>query len=263
MNTTLPTADIEAAPGPTDAEIAAVRKYAELAVATAMNITRLEKELDNAQSLFKQTIEHDLPTSMIAARIETWPMPGGAHFDLTPIIGAGIPKDRIGNICAAIAKGLVEQGHLEANKELIQEILAEWQAHNDLSSYGEIGAQAARQFADIQKDRPLVFTDQNEAHVWLEDNGHGDLIKHEIKILFGRDDGSWYKKFMADCAKRKRPLDFSRRDWVDPNTLGAFVREQIRNAAAQGVPPEQAIPFKVFGVHTATVAKLVAPKARK
>lgn len=198
MTSTLPTADIEAAPAATDAEIALVRKHAEAALTAAQTMARLEAELTTAQTAFKQTIEHDLPTAMIAARLETWPLPGGARFDLTPIIGAGIPKDAT-----------------------------------------------------------------EEAHKWLEDHGHADLIKHRIQILFGRGDESWVKKFLADCAKRKRPLDLARKDWVEPQTLGAFVREQIRNAAAEGRDAEEAIPSKIFGIYKATIAKFIPPKVKK
>lgn len=99
-----------------------------------------------------------------------------------------------------------------------------------------------------------------EAHAWLEKNGHGGMIKHEIKIMFGKDEDAWAKKFLADLAKRKKPLRFERKDAVNPQTLGAFVRKTIADATARGLSPEKVLPLDLLGVFQMRYAEVVRPK---
>lgn len=79
-----------------------------------------------------------------------------------------------------------------------------------------------------------------KAFAWLEEHGHGNLIKREVKIEFGRDEEAWAKKFMADLAKRKKPLKHELKRGVHPSTLASFVTEQLQ----EGVD----IPLETFGV---------------
>lgn len=111
--------------------------------------------------------------------------------------------------------------------------------------------------AGIPKDRA------EEAYDWLEKNKHGDLIKRIITIRFGRDDVAWAKKFIADCAKRKKPLDITEAKKVEHQTLGAFVREQIRLATAEGRNADEAAPPDLLGVYRLTFAKFEEPKEKK
>ena len=111
--------------------------------------------------------------------------------------------------------------------------------------------------ASIPKDQT------DAAFAFLEAHGHGDLIKRKFTIQFGRDEIAWALKFKADMAKRKRPLNVEEKVWVEPMTLGAFVREQHRDAAAEGKDPDQLVPPTLFGVFKRTYAKLAAPKAEK
>lgn len=97
------------------------------------------------------------------------------------------------------------------------------------------------------------------AHEWLEDHGHGSIIKHEIKIVFGKGEEAWARKFLRDLAKRKRPLRFDRKDTVHPQTLGAFVRETIAAAKAEGQSPEAVIPFPLLGVFELRYAEVEQP----
>lgn len=98
------------------------------------------------------------------------------------------------------------------------------------------------------------------AHEWLEQNGHGSIIKHEIKIVFGKGEEAWAKKFMRDMAQRKKPLKYERKDAVHPQTLGAFVRETIAAAKADGQSPEAVIPFPLLGIFELRYAEVEQPK---
>jgi hypothetical protein len=107
----------------------------------------------------------------------------------------------------------------------------------------------------------LTVANKEAGFAWLEDHGHGAIIKHEIKISFGRDEDTWAKKFLRDLAQRKKPLKFERKDTIAPQTLQAFIREQIANAMKENLDPKVAIPHDVFGVTTLRFAKVVDPQA--
>lgn len=78
-----------------------------------------------------------------------------------------------------------------------------------------------------------------KAFAWLDQTGNSRIIKHEFKILFGKEDDAWARKFMRDLAQRKRPVDCKRRDFVEPMTLQAF----IKNALKDGMD----VPLDLFG----------------
>jgi hypothetical protein len=103
-------------------------------------------------------------------------------------------------------------------------------------------------------------TNRPAAHEWLEQHGAGSIIKHEIKITFGKGEEAWARKFMSDMAKRKRPLRYERKDAVHPQTLGAFVRERVADAKANGLSPEAELPFPLLGVFELRYAEVEQPK---
>ena len=89
---------------------------------------------------------------------------------------------------------------------------------------------------------------QPQAFLWLEENGQERLIKRQFVIDFGKDDEKWASKFERDLAQRKRPLNSKCKRAVNPQTLQAFVREQL----AKGV----AIPMDTFGVFRRRASKV-------
>lgn len=113
--------------------------------------------------------------------------------------------------------------------------------------------------ASIPRDPEI----QDEAFSWLETKGHGGLIKRRIQILFGRDDIAWAKKFLQDCAKRKKPLILDQKTWVEPQTLMAFVREQLKLAASKGTDPEELAPTRLLGTYKMTYAVVDLPGEEK
>tara|TARA_R110002051_G_scaffold172701_1_gene242956 strand:- start:251 stop:817 length:567 start_codon:yes stop_codon:yes gene_type:complete len=101
----------------------------------------------------------------------------------------------------------------------------------------------------MDKIRASISTGNAEAaHGWLEQNGFGKIIKHEIKISFAKGDDAWAKKFMRDCAQRKKPLVLVRKDQVHNQTLCAFAREQLKEG--------REFPEELFGVFRQRVAKI-------
>lgn len=86
-----------------------------------------------------------------------------------------------------------------------------------------------------------------EAFAWLEENGHGALIKTIFTIVFPRDAREAANKFRKLLTQRK--IDFSCEEGVPWNTLTAFVKERLQ----QG----EDLPLQTLG---ATVGQVVEVK---
>lgn len=87
----------------------------------------------------------------------------------------------------------------------------------------------------------------------LEELGSGNLIKRAFTILFGKGDEAWAKKFAADLAKRKKPLNHKVERTVHPQTLQAYVREKLEEG---GLTADQ---MKTLGVFEKKVAVIDYP----
>lgn len=94
-------------------------------------------------------------------------------------------------------------------------------------------------------------SDSQPAFDWLESHGSGALIKREIKISFGKGEEAWAKKFMADLAKRKKPVKAENKMTVHPQTLQAFIREQLEKG--------ETVPLDIFGAFIQKFTKVVLP----
>ena len=90
----------------------------------------------------------------------------------------------------------------------------------------------------------LVFRDPKanevKAFAWLEENDQARLVKRQFTVEFGKDEERWADKFQRDCAQRKKPLHMKRKKAVHPQSLQAFVKEQLNEGVA--------IPMDLFGV---------------
>lgn len=80
--------------------------------------------------------------------------------------------------------------------------------------------------------------DKDEAYAWLEQNGHEDLIKHEIKLTFKKGENDKAEKALK--ALKDQGFDPEDKESVHAGTLKSFCKEQIE----QGKP----IPLDLFGV---------------
>lgn len=67
-----------------------------------------------------------------------------------------------------------------------------------------------------------------EAVEWVEANGGADLVKRAFHISFGRDEESWAAKFERDLKQRKKPVNVSRSNKVEPSTLKAFLEGKLK-----------------------------------
>lgn len=104
--------------------------------------------------------------------------------------------------------------------------------------------------ASIAADWPQP--QQDAAFKWMDDNGHGDLIKRTITIELGRNDDKLFKRVM-DALARVPAVEPTVKQGVSWNTLTAFVKEQIEKY-------KKSPPLELLG---ATVGQIVTMKPRK
>ena len=69
----------------------------------------------------------------------------------------------------------------------------------------------------LKENRAKVYT-------WLRDNGFGDLVKNQVTCSFGRNEDEKASSLISDL--NEKGLEPAQREWVEPSTLRAFVREQ-------------------------------------
>tara|TARA_R110002020_G_scaffold94037_1_gene226659 strand:+ start:3834 stop:4454 length:621 start_codon:yes stop_codon:yes gene_type:complete len=87
---------------------------------------------------------------------------------------------------------------------------------------------------------------REKAHQWLLDNHHGGIIKHEVNLKFGKDEGEKAKDAVQSL--KQKGLDPAVKESVHPQTLNAFVKEQMTGG--------KDLPADLFGVYVGSRAKL-------
>ena len=78
-----------------------------------------------------------------------------------------------------------------------------------------------------------------EAHDWLRDHDHADLIKNDVVCSFGK--GEDHDALVLMGKLEGMQVDYENRKHVHPSTLKAFVREQIEMG--------KELPLDLLGVH--------------
>lgn len=94
--------------------------------------------------------------------------------------------------------------------------------------------------ASIPKD------ETEKAFDWLRDNRFGDLIKNVVSTTFGRNDDVKAKALVNTLSDSGYSVN--QKQWVEPMTLKAFVKEQVE----KGAP----LPMDLFGVYIGKKAKV-------
>ena len=103
--------------------------------------------------------------------------------------------------------------------------------------------------ANISKD--MTEEQRQAAFKWLEDEGHGDLIKTQLKVDLGLGDRKSAKK--VEAFLQKAGIDYSSELGVPWNTLTSWLKEQIEKQ-------EKIPPLSLIG---ATVGNIVKLRERK
>lgn len=93
----------------------------------------------------------------------------------------------------------------------------------------------------------ITDKNRNAAMSWLRSNGHDDLIKNEISLHLGKGDAPLAEKIAIDIHE-KFGVPVSRKELVHPQTLKAFVKEQLQLG--------KEIPSDLFGVYIGRKVKI-------
>jgi|TARA_R110002167_G_scaffold4664_1_gene22035 predicted component of viral defense system (DUF524 family) len=88
---------------------------------------------------------------------------------------------------------------------------------------------------------------QQEAFTWLQDNGHGDIIKNVISVSFGRDEDVNAEKLLSDL--QDNGYSTNGKKWVEPMTLKAFIREQVESG--------NDLPLETFNVYVGQKTRII------
>ena len=91
---------------------------------------------------------------------------------------------------------------------------------------------------------------RRDAHEWLDANGFGSLIRATISAQFGRGEKDDADRLLDTL--RSSGIDADKKEAVHPQTLKAFLREQLEKG--------NDVPLHLFGARPVDVAVIKPPK---
>lgn len=87
---------------------------------------------------------------------------------------------------------------------------------------------------------------QPEAHKWLDDHGHGKMIKRKVVVTFDREQEEEARKLLGEL---RASYPYSRQESkVEPQTLKAWARRQLEDG--------NAVPEDLFGIYVRKIARI-------
>ena len=91
---------------------------------------------------------------------------------------------------------------------------------------------------------------RDAAHEWLRQQGHGDIIKNQVSVSFGKGEDDTALETMT--LLEKEGLFPDQKESVHPSTLKAFVKERIESGDNAFTPDTQ----KLFSVYQGKRTKI-------
>lgn len=91
---------------------------------------------------------------------------------------------------------------------------------------------------------------RDECFNWLQDHGHEALIKDEVSITFNKGEHDRAEEFKSQL--EQQGIEYNGKMGVHPQTLTAFVREQVESGAE--------FPLELFNVYIGQIAKVKRSK---
>ena len=137
---------------------------------------------------------------------------------------------------------LAKKEFVRISEKVFPELLSSLEMTEDITVAG-LKVQLAEK---LRGNIPVKHKD--EAIKWLNDKGHGNIIKRQIVIEFNKDEEKWAAKFMRDCNQRKKQLNMKIKRVVHAQTLQAWCREML----AEG----EKFPMELFGIFLQTSTKV-------
>lgn len=99
---------------------------------------------------------------------------------------------------------------------------------------------------DVETSFVAAARDNGLAFAWLEEHGHGGIIKHNVTCAFGRDEGGEAQRLTEVLESNE--FKFNEERNVHPQTLAAWGRQEAREGRT---PPEEI--FHTFNVRKAKI----------
>ena len=96
---------------------------------------------------------------------------------------------------------------------------------------------------------------QPAAFAYLKETAHDDIIKRDVTMTFGRGEESLAVQALELLRQTFPANKVLEKASVHAQTLGAFVREQMRAG--------EALPHDIFGIYTRTYAELTPPGGKR
>jgi len=91
---------------------------------------------------------------------------------------------------------------------------------------------------------------RDAAHAWLRQQGHGDIIKNQVSVSFGKGEDETALETMT--LLEQEGLFPAQKESVHPSTLKAFVKERIESGDSAFTPDTQ----KLFSVYQGKRTKI-------
>ena len=87
---------------------------------------------------------------------------------------------------------------------------------------------------------------REEAFKWLRENRFADLIKNTVSVSFGRDEDDSARELREELTRNRYTT--AQKQWVEPMTLKAFVREQVEKGTD--------LPYETFNIYIGQKSKI-------
>lgn len=154
-------------------------------------------------------------------------------------------------------EGELEQiGHQLANKQEELRILNQVQLVNlmeELKLAEFTTANGVKVTMDEIIEAGISEERRYEAHKWLDDNGHGGMIKRQIGVDFNKGQETEAQQLMVELNKKYPAV--TEKKTVHHSTLKAWCREMLKEG--------KNFPLETFGVFRRKVAKITTAAKKK
>ena len=146
---------------------------------------------------------------------------------------SAVPEDNLGKIGAVatdIAETEEEIAQLKSQLKKKEDYITKLSEQVLPTLFSEVGLSElklsdGRKLKVSEYFRASIKAENRQlAYTWLRDNGFGDLVKNQVTCCFVRNEDEKASGLMSELSDKG--LEPAQREWVEPSTLRAFVREQ-------------------------------------
>lgn len=167
-------------------------------------------------------------------------------------------RRRVVDLCRRQTEQLLRVERLERDLKVARDALLQTQERDLPDAMMEAGILKEMLASGISVElktsyHPKQLTDQTGLD-WIVAHGAGAMIKHDIGMQFGLRQEKLVRTILKRIAGWKSASNFklTEKRAVNAQTLGAFVREQVKDGAS--------VPFDVLGVYVRRYAEVTIPE---